>query len=53
MVQFRFANQSAQFMDAHRCGLTGAQAVWANKKYRGHRVLPNTIMEELDIANCI
>ncbi|KIJ32080.1 hypothetical protein M422DRAFT_185031 [Sphaerobolus stellatus SS14] len=50
---WRFANWSAQFMDAYRCGLTGAQAVWANKKYRGHRVLPNTIMEELDIANCI
>ncbi|KIJ48884.1 hypothetical protein M422DRAFT_161882, partial [Sphaerobolus stellatus SS14] len=48
-----FPNWSAWFMDAYRHGLTGAQAVWANKKYRGHRVLPNTIMKELDIANCI
>ncbi|KIJ27201.1 hypothetical protein M422DRAFT_191323, partial [Sphaerobolus stellatus SS14] len=46
-----FANQSARFMDAYRCGLTGAQAVWENKKYKGHRVLPNTIMEELEKAN--
>ncbi|KIJ50563.1 hypothetical protein M422DRAFT_155317, partial [Sphaerobolus stellatus SS14] len=53
IIIFLFANWSAQFMDAYRCGLTGAQAVWANKKYRGHRVLPDTIMEELDIANCI
>ncbi|KIJ27289.1 hypothetical protein M422DRAFT_191208, partial [Sphaerobolus stellatus SS14] len=46
-----FADQSAQFIDAYRHGLTGAQAVWANKKYKGHRVLPNTIMEELEKAN--
>ncbi|KIJ31298.1 hypothetical protein M422DRAFT_186230, partial [Sphaerobolus stellatus SS14] len=46
-----FANWSARFIDAYRHGLTGAQAVWANKKYKGHRVLPNTIMEELEKTN--
>jgi hypothetical protein len=34
-------------MDAYRKGLTGKQAAWANKKYRGHRVLPNDVLEEL------
>ncbi|KIJ50790.1 hypothetical protein M422DRAFT_159330 [Sphaerobolus stellatus SS14] len=47
----RFANRSAQFIDAYRHGLTGAQAVWANRKYKEHRVLPNTIMEELENIN--
>jgi hypothetical protein len=32
-------------------GLTGKQAVWANKKYHGHWVLPLTIMEDLDAAD--
>ncbi|KIJ31633.1 hypothetical protein M422DRAFT_185681, partial [Sphaerobolus stellatus SS14] len=30
----RFANRSAWFIDAYRHGLTGAQAVWANKNIR-------------------
>jgi len=38
-------------MDAYHKGLNGRQAAWANKKYRGHRVLPETLMEELDTAN--
>jgi hypothetical protein len=35
-------------MDAYRKGLNGKQAAWANKKYRGHRMLPQGIMEELE-----
>ncbi|KAF8229072.1 hypothetical protein L208DRAFT_1288434, partial [Tricholoma matsutake] len=46
----RFANCSAHFMDAYRKGLNGPQAVWANRKYHGHRVLPNNIMETLVAA---
>jgi len=34
-------------MDAYGRGLNGRQAAWASRKYRGHRVLPNDIMEEL------
>jgi hypothetical protein len=37
-------------MDAYRKGLNGKQAAWASKKYRGHRVIPMTIMEDLDKA---
>ena len=37
---YRFANRSARFISAYHQGLSGAQAAWANKKYRGHRILP-------------
>jgi len=37
-------------MDAYRKGLDGKQAAWALKKYRGHHVLPDTIMAELAAA---
>ncbi|KDQ50719.1 hypothetical protein JAAARDRAFT_185917 [Jaapia argillacea MUCL 33604] len=43
----RFATRSLRFMDAYRKGLTGKQAMWAAKKYRGHRVLPASIFLEL------
>ncbi|KIJ33887.1 hypothetical protein M422DRAFT_182735 [Sphaerobolus stellatus SS14] len=46
----RFASRSARFMDAYQRGLTGSQAAWANKKYHGHRVLPNSILEDLEKA---
>lgn len=34
-------------MDAYRKGLNGKQAAWASKKYRGHRVIPEQIIEEM------
>jgi hypothetical protein len=40
-------------MDGYRRGLNGKQAAWASKKYRGHRVLPESIMQELDKAAII
>ena len=36
-------------MDAYRKGLTGKGAAWA-AKYRGHRVLPESILREFDHA---
>ncbi|KAF9221496.1 hypothetical protein BS17DRAFT_711193 [Gyrodon lividus] len=33
---------------AKRTYLTGRQVAWASKKYRGHRVLPNLILDELE-----
>ncbi|OJA17064.1 hypothetical protein AZE42_13173, partial [Rhizopogon vesiculosus] len=44
-----FAIRSIRFIDAYQKGLSGAQAAWAIKKYRGHHVLPPSIMEELDL----
>ncbi|KAG1789454.1 uncharacterized protein HD556DRAFT_1447068 [Suillus plorans] len=49
----RYANRSARFMDAYTKGLTGPQAVWATRKYHGHRVVPNSILEALDTAGKI
>ena len=31
----------------------GRQAAWAARKYRGHRVLPASIMEELEKAGVV
>ena len=37
-------------MDAYYKGLDGKQAAWALRKYRGHRVLPESLMQELSKA---
>ncbi|KAJ6610922.1 hypothetical protein B0H10DRAFT_2224629 [Mycena sp. CBHHK59/15] len=44
----KFARRSDRFMDAYHKGLDGVQAVWASKRYCGHRVLPKNIMELFD-----
>ncbi|KZV67560.1 hypothetical protein PENSPDRAFT_611238 [Peniophora sp. CONT] len=36
----RYSNRSARFIDAYAKGLDGAEAIWANRKYHGHRTLP-------------
>ncbi|KAH8823279.1 hypothetical protein DL96DRAFT_1743818 [Flagelloscypha sp. PMI_526] len=45
-----FSTRSLRFMDAYRKGLTGKQAAWAAKKYRGHRTVSETILVELEKA---
>jgi hypothetical protein len=47
---FRFGNRSSKFADAYAKGLNGRQAAWAAHKYRGHRVIPESILEELEAA---
>jgi hypothetical protein len=47
----RFCCRALRFTDAYDKGLTGKQAAWAAKKYHGHRVLPNTILQEFDEAH--
>ncbi|PBK83278.1 hypothetical protein ARMGADRAFT_1048481 [Armillaria gallica] len=47
----KFATRSNRFMDAYRKGLNGRKAAWAGKKYHGHRVLPENILEEFDQAH--
>ncbi|PBK93484.1 hypothetical protein ARMGADRAFT_1045964 [Armillaria gallica] len=49
----RFVNCSLRFMDAYACGLNGRQAAWAARHYRGHQVLPDSILEELKKENII
>ncbi|KAG1717925.1 hypothetical protein EDB19DRAFT_1064930 [Suillus lakei] len=46
----KYAHRSHRFMDTYKKGLTGKQAAWASKKYRGHRVLPYSILAELEKA---
>ncbi|KAG2029032.1 hypothetical protein BDR03DRAFT_808894, partial [Suillus americanus] len=40
----RFAMRSRRFIGAYKDSLNGAQAAWAVKKYRGHRILPEGLM---------
>ena len=47
----RFATRSLRFTDAYRKGLNGRQAAWAAKKYRGHRVIPESILQDLAQAD--
>ncbi|KAF8236086.1 hypothetical protein L208DRAFT_1253468 [Tricholoma matsutake] len=45
-----FTNRSCCFIDAYDKGLNGQQAAWAARKYRGHRVLPESLMDDLEKA---
>ena len=50
----KFATRSRRFMDAYYDqGLNGRQAAWAARKYRGHRVIPASIMDELEKAGVV
>ncbi|KAJ7187586.1 hypothetical protein GGX14DRAFT_580946 [Mycena pura] len=49
----RFARRCEKFVDAYQKGLNGRQAAWAARKYRGHRVLPENILEELEEAGIL
>lgn len=46
--KFRFSAWSLRFMDAYRKRLDGRQAAWAAKKFRGHRVIPVTLLADLE-----
>ncbi|RPD79441.1 hypothetical protein L226DRAFT_543454 [Lentinus tigrinus ALCF2SS1-7] len=45
-----YYNRSAQFADGYLKGLNGKQAAWAGKRYRGHRVMPTTLLRDLEQA---
>ncbi|KAF8588218.1 hypothetical protein K439DRAFT_1645622 [Ramaria rubella] len=46
----RYGNRSACFLSAYSQGLTGAEAVWANRKYHSHRTLPPSMVEEVKLS---
>ena len=47
----RFANRSRRFVDAYQKGLDGKKAAWASREYRGHHVLPESLMNDMEKAN--
>jgi hypothetical protein len=49
----RFGNRSKKFVDAYHKGLNGRQAAWAARKYKGHRIIPESILRELEEAGII
>ena len=40
--------RSLRIMDVYRKGLNGRQTAWAAKRYRGHCVIPASILAELE-----
>ena len=40
-------------MDAYAHGLNGQQAAWAARKYKGHRVLSESLMRDLDATHVL
>jgi hypothetical protein len=46
----RFVIRAHRFADAYRHGLDGAQAAWAARKYKGHRILPPEFLKEMEAA---
>ncbi|KAK0444511.1 uncharacterized protein EV420DRAFT_1622730 [Desarmillaria tabescens] len=46
-----FATRSNCFMDAYQKHLNGQKTAWAGKKYYGHCVLPENILEKFDKAH--
>jgi hypothetical protein len=47
---YSFATHAHWFIDAYAKGLQGKGAAWAAKKYHGHRVLPESILQDFDDA---
>jgi len=50
ILLLRYSRCSRRFLDVHRKGLDGKWAAWANRKYQGHRVLPETLMKYIEEA---
>jgi hypothetical protein len=42
----RFARRSARYTSAYELGLSGKAAIFAVKKYRSHRRIPESVLEE-------
>jgi hypothetical protein len=44
----RFSNRCDKFAFAYLHGLNRRQAAWAARKYKGHRVIPESILKEIE-----
>ena len=47
----RFARKSWRYMDIYRKGITGKLAVFAEKKYKSHRKVPDDIFNQITLNN--
>src|SRR6266498_5944037 len=47
----RFAQKSWRYMDIYRKGITGKFAIFAGKKYKSHRKVPNDILNQIILEN--
>ena len=43
----RFARKSWRYMDIYRKGITGKLAVFAEKKYKSHRRVPDDVLNQI------
>lgn len=50
---YRFVTCSLRFMDAYHKKLNGRQAAWAAKRYRGHHMVSEAILPEVEEANIL
>ena len=50
ILLLRYSRRSRRFLDVRRKGLDGKWAAWANRKYQGHRVLPETLIKDIEEA---
>ena len=44
----KFAQHAWRYMDVYRKGISGKLAEYAVKKYKGHRRIPDHVIEELN-----
>ncbi len=47
----RFARKSWRYMDIYRKGITGKLAVFAEKKYKSHRRVPDDVLNQITLNN--
>ena len=47
-LNIRYFTRTQHFMDAYHFGFTGKAATYVEKKYHGHRVLPESVLDELN-----
>ncbi|KAM6489428.1 hypothetical protein JOM56_015145, partial [Amanita muscaria] len=44
----RYSYRAQRFMNLYHEGLSGKDAAWACKKYKGHRVIPKALLASFD-----
>ncbi|KAJ6614451.1 hypothetical protein B0H10DRAFT_1803526, partial [Mycena sp. CBHHK59/15] len=45
-----YANRAARFISAYAHGLTGGDLIWIKREYKGHRMLPPSMIAEIEAS---